>query len=49
MSGGARQILDNPDFPSAAQRLREEVAALPSPDVAVELLEQLVEAREPVA
>ncbi len=45
----ARQILDNPDYRSAAQRLRDEVEALRSPDVAVELLEQVVKTREPVA
>jgi UDP:flavonoid glycosyltransferase YjiC (YdhE family) len=45
----ARQILDNPDFRSAALRLRDEVEALPSADVAVGFLEQIVETGEPVA
>lgn len=45
----ARQILDNPDYRSAALRLRDEVEALPSPDVAVGFLEQIVETGEPVA
>jgi UDP:flavonoid glycosyltransferase YjiC (YdhE family) len=44
----ARQILDNPTFQGAADRLRAEIEALPSADDAVQLLEQIAETREPV-
>jgi N-glycosyltransferase len=43
-----RRLLDEPAFGAAAQRLREEVEALPSLEVAVQLLERLAETREPV-
>lgn len=39
------QILDDPGFASAAQRLRDESAAMPSPRDMVATLEQLVAER----
>jgi UDP:flavonoid glycosyltransferase YjiC (YdhE family) len=41
-------VLDDPSYRRAAERLRDEIAALPEPSYAVELLEQLVEQRRPL-
>jgi UDP:flavonoid glycosyltransferase YjiC (YdhE family) len=42
-----RAVLEDPGYTLEAQRLREEMAALPGPDYAVALLEQLAQGRKP--
>jgi UDP:flavonoid glycosyltransferase YjiC (YdhE family) len=41
-------VLTNPTHRAGAQRLRDEIAALPGPDHAVELLERLAKERQPI-
>jgi UDP:flavonoid glycosyltransferase YjiC (YdhE family) len=42
-------VLEDPSCRAAASRLREEIAALPAPDVAVGLLERLAVEQAPIA
>ena len=50
---GARQavlaVLADPAYRAAAERIRDEMAALPGPEYAVELLERLAAERQPMA
>jgi UDP:flavonoid glycosyltransferase YjiC (YdhE family) len=41
-------VLTNPTYRAGAQRLRDEIAALPGPDHAVDLLERLAQERQPL-
>lgn len=41
-------VLNDPSYRRAAQRMRDEIAALPGPDYAVGLLEQLAAERRPI-
>ena len=43
-----RAVLNEPGYRLQAQRLREEMAALPGPEYAVALLEQLARERQPM-
>jgi UDP:flavonoid glycosyltransferase YjiC (YdhE family) len=44
----AIEVLTQPSFRLAAERLRNESAALPGPDHAIELLQRLQEVRQPI-
>ena len=41
-------VLDNPSYRRQAEQLRDEMAALPGPEYAVELLERLVVEKQPL-
>lgn len=43
-----RDVLDDPSYRRNAERLRDEMAALPGPEYAVELLERLARERQPL-
>ena len=43
-----REVLDNPTYQQNAERVRDEMAALPGPEQAVHLLERLAEERRPI-
>ena len=43
-----RAVLNEPSYSVHAQRLREEMAALPGPEYAVALLERLAMERQPI-
>ncbi len=44
----ARTVMDNPSYRRNAERLRDEMAALPGPEYAVALLERLAAERQPL-
>ena len=44
----ATRVLTQPGFRLAAERLRDESAALPGPDHTIDLLERLQEVRQPI-
>lgn len=44
-----RAVLADPAYRAAAERLRDEIDALPGPEYAVELLERLAAERQPIA
>ncbi|MEM8534128.1 MAG: nucleotide disphospho-sugar-binding domain-containing protein [Chloroflexota bacterium] len=41
-------VMSNPDYQSAANHLRDEIASLPDPEYAVQLLERLVVEKQPI-
>ncbi|MEO8716115.1 MAG: nucleotide disphospho-sugar-binding domain-containing protein, partial [Acetobacteraceae bacterium] len=43
-----RAVMDDPSYRQAAEHMRDEMAALPGPEHAVELLERLVAERQPL-
>jgi UDP:flavonoid glycosyltransferase YjiC (YdhE family) len=48
VSAAVRRVLAEPSYRSAAGRLRDEIAALPSPENAVQLLERLPAEKQPI-
>ncbi len=45
---GVRAVLADPSYRTNAERVRDEIAALPGPEHAVELLERLVSEKQPI-
>jgi UDP:flavonoid glycosyltransferase YjiC (YdhE family) len=48
VADAVRRVLANPGHRQAAERLRDEMAALPGPEMAISLLERLVATRQPI-
>ena len=45
---GVRAVLADPTYRASAERVRDEIAALPGPEYAVALLERLAAEKQPI-